>query len=133
MDYKQRKVHKYIWLILALGLPFLLFFSVKNLDFSSTTKKEKTEDLINSSPLLKTAENEWVKASINSEGLEMLLKKPIKSASSIVYELTEKGKKGKTLGQVSTAGIYSFQCRNSILGIVIFDKLKESEITKLKF
>lgn len=108
MDFKQRKTHKFIWLILALGLPFFLFFSVKSLDFSTTEKKEKTGAFSNSSTTLKTTENEWVKASENSGGLEMLLKKPIKSASSIVYELTEDGEKGKTLGQVSTPGIYSF-------------------------
>lgn len=133
MDFKQRNAHKYIWLSLALGLPFLIFFSIENLDFSADFERDKLEANAESSTVRKSAENEWIQASLNSEGLELLLKKPIKSASSLVYELTEKGEKGNRLGQVSTAGVYSFPCSNSILGIVIFDKLKDTEISKLKF
>lgn len=35
----QRKAHKVIWIVLVISIPILMFFSVKNLNFSEVKKK----------------------------------------------------------------------------------------------
>lgn len=129
----QRKAHKVIWILIGITLPVLIFFSIRNLDFSITKKKTNISKRMPNADALKVAENEIVKVSLFENSIEVILKSSLKTSSSVVYTINENGEKGNALGQVSTVGIYDFTIKEKVKGIVIVDKIKEVEITKLTF
>jgi hypothetical protein len=129
----QRKVHKFAWILMAITIPILIFFSIKNLDFSETKESKTLVKQMSKKDALKIAENEQIGASLFENSIEIIVKSTLKTSSTVVYTMKESGEKGIALGQVSTVGIYTFSITNSIKGIVIFDEIKQTEITKLRF
>ena len=129
----QRKAHKIVWVLIAIAIPILVFFSVKNLDFSITKKKANLFKRMPNADALKTVENETFKVSLFLDSTEIIVKSTLKASSAVVYTINESGEKGNALGQVSTVGIYTFKTISSIQGIIIFDEIKEVEIIKLLF
>lgn len=129
MDANLRKRHKYSWLLLAIMLPILLILIIKDLDFN---QPENISYEPNGS-----SSNNMVDANLaKSDGayiLELNVKSPLKSASSVIYALDMKGEKGTKLGQINGVGSYTFPSEKEIQGIIIQDVLKNQEILKLKF
>lgn len=132
-----RKAHKYIWLLIIISIPILVVSSIKNLDvfsskFDSTSKIEATI-----SNVIKVAENDLIKVSLikkNSiNSIEIILKSTLKNPSSLVYELHKDNKKGAFIGQLTTVGIYNFNTKELLNGIVVYDSLKDVIITKILF
>jgi len=110
-----------------------MFFSIKDLDIFSS-ENNATSQLKGSKKVnLKTFENDIVIASVFENHIEIILKSTLKNSSSIVYEMGEKGNKSDVLGQLTTAGIYNFDINNLPKGIIIYDELKQVEITKFSF
>jgi hypothetical protein len=128
----QRKAHKVIWILIGITLPILIFFSMRGLDFSDKKEQTPTEQTKNTT-YSTSAENDLIKVNSSANSIQVILKSSLKTSSSVVYSINENGEKGKALGQVSTVGIYDFTIKEKIKGIVIFDKIKEVEITKLTF
>ncbi len=132
----QRKAHKYIWLLLLICIPIGIYFSVKDLSFSSE-KTLASETEITKKDILKTVQNEVIKITtykkVNS--IEIILKTPLKNATSVAYLLNKDFTKGKFIGQLATVGVYNFNIdkEENIIGIAIYDALKETLITKLTF
>ena len=137
MNYNLRKVHRYSWLFIVIMLPLLIMFSIKDLDFSSSKNTSLQSEKSSAKQLIKVAENELVRVSwlqkADLKSVEVILKTPLKSASSLVYTLTKSGEKGILIGPVSTVGIYQFSFQEPLEGIVIYDTLKETPITQLLF
>ena len=102
----------------------------------SRLNKEKeliTVDKI-SSHSYKEAENEVIKVWVGQDYMTILPNAPLKSSSSIIYELNENGEKGKLIGQLQNWEGKAFEGINRDLkGIIIFDEIKGVEITKLEF
>jgi len=132
-----RKAHKFIWLLIIIGIPTLILFSIKDLELFSSKNISLSEIEATKSNVIKVAENDLVKASLikkdSSITIEVILKSTLKNPSSLVYELNKNDGKGKIIGQVTTVGIYSFKTQDSLNGIVIYDALKEKLISKLEF
>ncbi|WP_033961190.1 hypothetical protein [Psychroserpens jangbogonensis] len=128
-----RKAHKFIWLLLIIIVPVIMFLSVKDLDVFSS--KDNTSSTLEGSKKvnLKSFENDIVKTSVFESHLEIILKSTLKNSSSVVYEMDEKGNKPSVIGQITTAGIYNFEIKNLPKGIIIYDDLKNIEITKFSF
>ena len=126
-----RKAHKYIWLLLIIIVPAIMIFSIKDLDlFSSGTNT--TSELTGSKKMsLKSVENDIVKIAVFESYLEIILKTTLKNSSSVVYKMDEKGNKSHVIGQLTTAGIYNFNINALPKGIIIYDAIKQVEITKL--
>jgi hypothetical protein len=133
----QRKAHKYIWLLIAIGIPILILFSIKDLDVFSSNNMSSSEIKATKSNVIKVAENDLIKVSLikidSTNSIEVILKSTLKNASSLVYELQKNNKKGKLIGQLTTVGIYNFQIKQSLKGIVVYDALKETLISKIEF
>ena len=129
----QRKAHQYIWLLLAIAIPLVMIFAVK--DFAVFSSKVTIEATVAGSKKasLKSFENDIVKTAVFESYIEIILKATLKNASSVVYEMDEKGNKTKVIGQLTTAGIYEFNINNLPKGIIIYDDLKKVEITKFLF
>lgn len=128
-----RKWHKYMWLIIVVIVPLVIIFSIKNRTaFSSESNIVlKTEALKNGES--HHLENDFIRVTLANNSIEILLKQPLKSASSVVYSLNEKGLKDVFIGQLSTVGFYNYKLTEPFNGIVIYDILKEKEIMKLTF
>lgn len=129
MDANLRKRHKYSWLLLAIILPILLILIIKDLNFN---QPENISYETNGS-----SSNNMVDANLTkSDGayiLELNVKYPLKSASSVIYALDMKREKGTKLGQIKGVGSYTFPSEKEIQGIIIQDVLKNQEILKLEF
>ncbi len=124
-----RKAHKYIWLLLVVIVPVIMFLSIKDLDiFSSRTDSATFESSIKNP--LKTTENNLIRITLYEGSIEIILKSTLKNASSIVY--ASEAKK-QIIGQLTTAGIYNFNMEKQPKGILVYDELKEELITKLDF
>ena len=129
-----RKAHKYIWLLLIIIVPAMMFFSVKDLAvFSSEKESVKTSIETSNKTRIASTENDIIKVSLYESHIEMILKTTLKNATSVVYNMDSNGNKSDIIGQLSTAGIYKFTINNLPKGIIIYDALKEVEITKLTF
>jgi len=128
-----RKAHKYIWLLLIIVVPVIMYFSVKNLDVFSSVNNASSQLIGSKKVSLKSYENEIVRTSVFESHVEIILKSTLKNSSSIVYEMDKKGNKSNVIGQLTTAGIYNFDINNLPKGIIIYDDLKQVEITKFSF
>jgi len=133
MTSRLRKIHKYIWLLLLIVVPVIMVFSIKDLDIFSSENNATLQLKSSKKANLKTFENDIVKASVFENHIEIILKSTLKNSSSIVYEMGEKGNKSDVIGQLTTAGVYSFNINNLPKGIIIYDELKQVEITKFSF
>ena len=128
-----RKAHKYIWLLLIIIVPVMMVFSIKDLDIFSSENNTISQLKGSKKVSLKTSENDIIKASVFERHVEIILKSTLKNSSSVVYEMDEKGNKSGVIGQLTTAGIYNFNINNLPKGIIVYDDLKDVEITKLSF
>ncbi|MFT4781924.1 MAG: hypothetical protein ACI9SD_001614 [Pseudohongiellaceae bacterium] len=128
-----RKAHQYIWLLLLIIVPLIMVLSVKDLEIFSSESDTTSQSNGSKKGSLKTSENELIKASVFESHLEIILKATLKTSSSVVYEMDTKGNKSIIIGQLTSAGIYNFNINNLPQGIIIYDDLKQVEITKLKF
>jgi hypothetical protein len=118
---KQRKAHRYIWLLLSITIPFLLFFAVKNLQFPSNTTLINQEGMVFETTLM---ENRIVHIQLN---------KPIPNSSSVVYEIDSNGELGRVLGQIKSKAEYRFQLSKNAYGISVVDKIKNENIYTTTF
>ncbi|WP_422861588.1 hypothetical protein [Flagellimonas sp. W118] len=131
MDAGLRKRHKYIWLFLAIVIPILLILVIKDLDFSQTADTNHTIESL-SNPIDQAKHNLMDAVVIEKDGarvLEMNVKQPLKSASSIILSLND----NQEIGQIEGVGTYSFPLKSEIRGIIIKDVIKNQEILKLEF
>jgi hypothetical protein len=125
-----RKAHKYIWLLLIIIVPVIMVFSIKDLDPFSSRTHAASQLTGSKKTSIKTSENDIIKVSVFESHVEIILKTTLKNSSSAVYEMDKKGNKSKVLGQLTTAGIYNFNINNLPKGIIIYDAIKQVEITK---
>ena len=132
-----RKAHKYIWLLIVIGIPILIVFSIMFLDVFSSKNISSLEIKATKSNVIKVAENDLIKASLikmdSTNSIEVILKSPLKNPSSLVYGLIKNDEKGVLIGQLTTVGIYNFELKKPIKGIVVYDGLKEKLISKIEF
>jgi hypothetical protein len=132
----QRKAHRYIWLVLAILIPIIIGVSVKDLSIFSTEEHLEIVSTNNSKTILKTVENELVKVSIVEQDsittVEIILKKPLKHPSSSVFTV-KNDKRGYFIGQLNSVGIYNFKVTTIPKGIIVYDDIKETKITKIMF
>ena len=125
-----RKAHKYIWLLLAIAIPVIIIFSIKDLDVFASNKTVASTYEVSEAKSLKIFENDIVKTSVFKNHIEIILKTTLKNPSSVVYEMDGNGNKSGVIGQLTTAGVYNFDIKNQPRGIIIYDSLKQQEITK---
>ncbi len=114
----QRKSHKYIWLVITIVMPILLVMALNDLSFSSESNSVKMEKLT---------------VSLKDSIVQIELTQPFQSPSPVVYELDDKGRSGKILGQLKGIGKYKFSASKAVNGIVVMDAIKKEELFKIEF
>ena len=125
-----RKAHKYIWLLLIIMVPVIMVFSIKDLDVFSSENNRPSQLKGSKQVSLNSFENDIIKMAVFESHVEIILKSTLKNSTSIVYAMDAKGNKSNVIGQLTTAGIYNFKINNLPKGIIIYDDLKQVEITK---
>lgn len=132
-----RQAHKIIWIVLIIVVPIVIVFATKDLALFSSEAKVSPQFEALKDKVLIVAENEVLKASVIEKDsmnyLELILKSPLKNSSALVYTASATGDKIEAIGQLSTVGIYNFKMQEKPKGILLYDALKEVEITKISF
>ena len=135
MTFNLRKTHKIVWMLLVILVPVLIVFSIL----------EIKEPLLTDADLVVTkslAPQKMVFEDVNfrvgvatGEGedtLQIILKRPLKSASAVVFGITSKGNKQEYLGTIDKKGVYTFRIKKSLKNIKIHDGLKGEDIINIK-
>ena len=104
-----RKAHKYIWLALVVIIPIIIIFSIKDLSVFSSEKDEVSQIEYSENENITSFENDIIRASFSENKIEIILKTTLKNSSSVVYAVDAEGNKSKIIGQLTTAGIYTFK------------------------
>ena len=133
MNSGLRKAHAYIWLLLVVIIPIVIFLSIKDLAIFSSESDNLSQIESSQKQRLTSFENDLIKASVYENSIELILKSTLKNPSSIVYEMNEEGAKSNSIGQMTSAGIYNFNIHKPPKGIIIYDAIKNVEITKFSF
>lgn len=133
MNSGLRKAHKYTWLILLIIIPVIMFFSVKDLMIiASTSNTDLNQNYLKSIPDSKF-ENDLIKVAFYPKSIVIILKTTLKNASSTVYAVGDNHKKQKVIGQLTTAGIYTFEIKDIPNNIMLYDDIKNELITQTDF
>ncbi|MDY8134551.1 hypothetical protein [Aquimarina sp. 2201CG5-10] len=130
-----RNTHKIIWILLIIAVPILIILSVQSIKeplfsdndelFISETSNQRTilEDqnfLIH------------IKEQNTGNVLHIILKKPLKSASSLVYGITTDTQKEVYIGTLNNTGQYSFDIDKLIKKVKIYDEIKQNDILNIE-
>jgi hypothetical protein len=129
-----RKAHKIIWIVLTVVGVVLIVFSIKSVkqqlhtdgDIAITTASDAVHTIENNPQLYVSIEE-----LANSNTLQIAIKKPLKSASTVVYALTPENNQGAFLGSIDKKGLYTFDIDKSIKKIQLYDGIKNNEIRNI--
>ncbi len=129
-----RKAHKILWIVLTVVGIVLIVFAIKSVkqqlrtdeDIAITTASEAVHAVINNDQLQVRVEE---LATTNQ--LQIAIKKPLKSASTVVYALTSDNTQGAFLGSIDKKGLYTFDIDKSIKKIQLYDGIKNTEIQNI--
>ncbi|MEP0263037.1 hypothetical protein [Dokdonia sp.] len=129
-----RKAHKIIWIVLGLLGAVLIVLSINSVkqpfltdsDASIATITEGVHTIEDNTQFYMSIEEQ-----ANSNKLQIVLKTPLKSASTVVYTLTPDHKKGAFLGTIDKKGLYAFDIDKSIKKIQLYDGIKNNEIRNI--
>lgn len=126
-----RKTHKIIWLLLALIVPVLIISSVMDYKELFLTDADLVVGSMyaNQQTIL---ENENLTINFDKQSgknrLELILKRPLKNPSAVVFATTADNPKGRYLGSLDKKGIYNFNLQKMDKGIRIYDGIKKADI-----
>ncbi|MGV6830779.1 MAG: hypothetical protein ACWA5P_04330 [bacterium] len=129
MNFKQRKWHGLIWIIIILVVPTIMYLSIKDISYNDNGIKNQ-EITASSESNLPFKENDLIKVIVRDDSIDIIIKRPLKNASTLMYSMDSDGKK-RLLGQIGEANFYNFKTNNTPKVIVLFDTIKNIEITKL--
>ena len=131
-----RKSHIIIWIGILVFIPVLIVLSITNIPADPIQEGIQEKRTVEGT-VLKSSENDYsvfaLKETSSGYVIEINLIKPLKSSSSTVYELGPDNNRGSFIGQLETTGNYVFPSHKELKGIILFDMIKETEITKIQF
>lgn len=123
-----RKTHKVLWILLAIIMPILIVFSIGSIKNVLLTDNDV---IVNSTSGETLLENQQFTVSVHKtnriQTLHIVLKTPLKNASSLVYSTP----KDVLIGTLTKKGIYAFELPLGSNGIRIYDEIKETDILNI--
>ena len=138
MNLELRKLHLRIWIVVAIAVPICIVLSILARPSFPFTETINRSTVIQALPQnVKEVETDNLKINLRGENtlakqLEIIVKKPLKSASMAVYYLENKAK-GKYIGGMQSKGVYRFAIDKSIQGIILYDPIKKRDIQQIEF
>ncbi len=140
MTTNLRKIHRYLWIIIALMLVPLMSLAVVNIPSFPFDIQLINEHQIPEKFLIKEFDQQHLKINLRGaeenqiQQIEIIIKTPLKSANASVYTWNQKeNQKGSFLGELGSRGIYRFPISSSAKGIIIEDEIKKNIVQKISF
>jgi len=134
MTSNLRKAHKLIWIILFLTIPVVMVFAV--LEIKKPAINDGNLVLAEALSGQMVLENDIFSMSVQKTGetnqLHVIVKRPLKNPSAVIYGISSEDKKGYFLGVIDKKGLYSFEMKDSTKGIRIYDAIKEEDIINIE-
>lgn len=134
MTSNLRKAHKLIWILLFLTIPVVMVFAV--LEIKKPTINDGDLVLSETSSGRMVLDNENFSLSVQKDeeanNLQLILKRPLKNPSAVIYGVTSEEKKEYFIGVIDKKGFYNFQLKDSSKGIRIYDAIKEEDIINIE-
>jgi hypothetical protein len=133
MNSSLRKSHIRIWVIAAVIMPIFIILSIIGRPDFPINQAGYNPTSIQALPnIIKPLETNKLKINLRAKEktigqLEIFVKEPLKSASTTIYYLENKGK-GRFIGSIGSKGLYRFPIDKSIRGIVLYDPIKKRDI-----
>ncbi|WP_299766776.1 hypothetical protein [uncultured Dokdonia sp.] len=129
-----RKAHKVIWMVLGILGVVLIIASINSVkeplgidsDTSISSTKKNVRTIEENAQLSVNVEE---LANINK--LHIVIKKPLKSAATGVYVLTNDQERGAFLGSIDNKGLYTFTIEKTAKKIQLYDGIKKSVIRNI--
>lgn len=129
-----RKAHKIIWMLLLVTVPVVMVFAVLE------TKKPAINDgdLVLSEASLGplSIDNENFSVSVQKEGavehLQLILKRPLKNPSAVIYGISSEENKEYFIGEIDKKGFYNFELNKSTKKVRIYDAIKKEDIINIE-
>ena len=142
MNAGLRKRHLMFWILILIILPIIMIRAKMNVPEQPIEGKSYTIKNKQNPNLIKEVNDIKNGMKFNFRGtdektinqLEVVLIKPLRDASSSLFELNYNDEKGTFLGELSETGVYRFSLKNKRLyGILIYDEIKKEVVTKKVF
>jgi len=134
MTSSLRKAHKLIWILLFLTIPVVMVFAV--LEIKKPAINDGNLVLAEALSGQTVLENETFSMSVQKAGktnqLHVIVKRPLKNPSAVIYGVSSEEKKEYFLGVIDKKGVYSFEMKDSTQGIRIYDAIKEEDIINIE-
>ena len=130
MTYVERKIHKLIWIILVIITPIFLVFAATSIKEPFITDTDLKVSNSNKGKII--IQNDQLDVyKISDKQLQVIVKTPIKSASSSVYGVTTT-KKETFLGTIDKKGIYQFNINSNYSSLKIVDNIKKTNLFNIQ-
>ncbi|WP_196891157.1 hypothetical protein [Aureivirga marina] len=142
MNAGLRKRHLIFWILILIILPIIMIRAKINVPKQPIENKTYLEVNKQKPVLIKEINdmNDGLKFNFRGDNdkqisqLEVILVKPLKDASSTLFELNYNDEKGTYIGELSQTGVYRFPIKNQRLyGVLIFDEIKNDVVIKKVF
>ena len=136
MNSGLRKTHLRIWVVVVLIAPVIIAISIlgrPSFPWSESSHKKHTVQAL--PQIVKEVETVHLKMNLRGENnlieqLEIIVKTPLKSASTTVYYFENK-EKGRYIGSIHSKGLYRFPIDKDIQGIILYDPIKKRDIQQI--
>jgi len=136
MNFKLRRNHKIIWIMILLLVFAGLFLAIKDLDFKDHAKTVKQHQTSQGMGEVLSEDDDvsiYYKEINTKIVLTIVLKKALKYPSSMVYTLGDDNDKESVIGQLSGVGTYEFTIDKRPAGLLFVDPIKDQSIKKMIF
>ncbi|WP_106793291.1 hypothetical protein [Aquimarina sp. Aq78] len=129
-----RKMHKIVWILLIIVMPVLIFLSIKSIKEPLLTDGDVSLTPIRSGQRIVLDDDSFfigIKEQNSLNALQIILKRPLQSASSLIYGISNH-KKDTYLGTLDKKGVYTFEIDKKIRSIRIYDEIKKNDIINIE-
>ena len=130
-----RKAHKFMWLFLgALGM-VLIVASIKSVKQSLPLDKNiSAVEPVEGFHIVQD-NADWliqIKEATPKNKVDIIVKRPLKSASTGVYTTSSNQEREAFLGSMDKKGVYSFEVDKTVTNIQLFDAIKNTTIQNIE-
>jgi len=129
---KQRRVHWITWILIALLLPATVMFAVMSRHLPAHSGIDTQIGEQAKGEVVHEVDSDVLKVNIRAvdgvaSQLEVVLKKPLKAASTLIYD-----EKNQLLGSLGKRGVYRFSIERQPQVLKLKDGLKQGDLLQIE-
>lgn len=134
MNSGLRKTHKIMWPVLGLLGAVLIVLSINSVKESIGIDRDASVATTQQNAHIIEDNAQWyvsMQELTDTNKLQIVVKKPLKSASTSVYTTNGAQERGTLLGSIDNKGLYTFTVGKSIKEVQLYDGIKKSVIRNI--